>query len=179
MMPMRSLGEVFITKSVMGAIKVLIGAIIILTILGLVGCARPTGYTKASSSSFLTDTTSYGYKDKRINGDEFSIVVLGNKLTSKARAAEIALLRAAHLTKEQGRTHFVIIKQKTETTEKAVTISIPLFVGGVLVPVPVGEKTNREPMAILLICVLPPQPVYPPDALNAAEVIEQLAKHLE
>jgi len=34
-------------------------------------------------------------------------------------------------------------------------------------------------MAILLIRVLPPQPVYPPDALNAAEVIEQLAKHLE
>lgn len=177
MMPMRSLRYVFIEKRVMGVINGVIGSIIILIILGLAGCARPTGYTKAGS--FLTGTTSYGYKDKRINGDEFSIVVLGNTLTSKARAAEIALLRAAHLTKEQGRTHFVIIKQKTETTEKAVTISIPLFVGGVPVSVPVGERTTKEPMAILLIRLLPLQPAYPPDALNAAEVIEQIAKHLD
>jgi D-alanyl-D-alanine carboxypeptidase len=176
MMPMRSLRYVFIEKRVMGVINGVIWSIIILII--LVGCARPTGYTKASSS-FLTGATGYGYKDKRINGDEFSIVVLGNPSTSKARAAEIALLRAAHLTKKQGRTHFVAIKQKTETTEKAVTISIPLFVGGVFVPVPVGEKTDIEPIAFLLIRVLPPQPAYPPEALNAADVIEQLAKHLE
>lgn len=177
MMPMRSLGEFFIVKRAMGAIKGLTGSIIILIILGLVGCAGPTGYTKASS--FLTGTRGYGYSDKRINGDEFSIVVLGNPSTSKARVAEIALLRAAHLTKEQGRTHFVIIKQKAETTEKAVLISIPLFAGGVFVWVPVGEKTDKEPMAILLIRLLPLQPAYPPDALNAAGVIEQIAKHLE
>jgi hypothetical protein len=174
MMTMRSLREVFLAKKAMGAIKGLIGSIIILIILGLVGCARPTGYTKASSW-----TASYGYKDKRINGGEFSIVVLGNPSTSKARAAEIALLRAARLTKEEGRTHFVIIKQKAETTERAVLISIPLFLGGVPVSVPVGEKTDKEPMAILLIRVLPLQPEYPPDALNATEVIEQTAKHLE
>ena len=177
-MLMRSLCEVSIAQKTMDAIKGLIGCIIILIILGLVGCARPTGYTK-SASSFLTGAKGYGYSDKRINDDEFSIVVLGNPSTSKARVAEIALLRAAHLTKEQGRTHFVIIKQKTETTEKAVPISIPLFVGGVLVPVPVDEKTNRDPMVILLIRLLPLQPAYPPDALNTAEVIEQIAKHLE
>jgi hypothetical protein len=175
MMPMRSLHEVLIAEEAMGATKGLVGCIIILIILGLAGCA-PTGYKKASSSPFLTD---YGYKDKRINGDEFSIVVLGNKFTSKARAAEIALLRAARLTKEEGKTHFVIIKQKAQTTERAVPISFPLLVGGVLVPVPVGEKTDKEPMVILLIRPLPPQPAYPPDALNAAEVIEQLAKHLK
>jgi hypothetical protein len=177
-MLMRLLCEVSIAQKTMSAIKGLIGSIIILIILGLVGCVRPTGYTK-SASSFLTGVKGYGYSDKRINDDEFSIVVLGNPSTSKARAAEIALLRAAHLTKEQGRTNFVIIKQKTETTEKAVTMSVPLFVGGVLVPVPVGERTDKEPMAILLIRPLPPQPAYPPDALNAAEVIEHLTKHLE
>ncbi len=177
-MLMRLLCKVFIAQKTKGAIKGLIGSIIILIILGLVGCARPTGYTK-SASSFLTGAKGYGYSDKRINGDEFSIVVLGNPSTSKARVAEIALLRAAHLTKEQGRTHFVIIKQKTQTTEKAVPISIPLYVGGVLVPVPVGEKTDKEPMAILLIRLLPLQPAYPPDALNAAEVIDNLAKQLK
>ena len=173
MMPMRSLGEVFIAKSVMGAIKVLIGSIIILIIFALVGCAQPTGYIKASSP-----WTGYGYRDKRINGDEFSIVVLGNKFTSKTRVAEMALLRAAHLTKEQGRTHFVIIKQKTEATEIAV-LPISFSLVGVLVSVAVGEQTNKEPMAILLIRLLPLQPPYSPDALNAAEVLEQLAKYLE
>jgi hypothetical protein len=175
MTPMRLLREVFIAEQAMGATKALVGCTIILIILGLAGCA-PTGYRKASSSPFLTD---YGYKDKRINGDEFSIVVLGNKFTSKTRAAEIALLRAARLTKEEGKTHFVVLKQKAQTTERAVPISFPLLVAGVLVPVPVGERTDREPMAILLIRPLPSQPVYPPDALNAGEVIEQLAKHLD
>jgi len=177
-MLMRSLCEVSIAKKTMGAIKCLIGSIIILIILGLVGCARPTGYTK-SASPFFTGAKGYGYSDKRISDDEFSIVVLGNPLTSKARVAEIALLRAAHITKEQGRTHFVIIKQKVETTEKAVPISIPLFIGGVLVPVPVDEKTNREPLAILLIRLLPLESAYPQDALNVADVIEQLTKYLQ
>ncbi len=178
MMPMRSRGEVFITKTVMRTIKGLTGSIIILMILDLAGCAQPTGYTKASSI-WGTVEKGYGYRNKRISGDEFSIVVLGNPSTSQARVAEIALLRAAHLTKEEARTHFVIIKQKVETTEKAVLISIPLFVGGVPVSVPVGERTDREPMAILLIRLLPLQPAYPPDALNAAEVIEDLAKHFK
>jgi hypothetical protein len=177
MIPMRSLGEIFIVKRAMGAIKGLAGSIIILIILGLVGCAGPTGYTKASTS--LTGTRDYGYSDKRISSDEFSIVVVGNPSTSKVRAAEIALLRAAHLTKEEGRTHFVIIKQKEEITERAAIILTPLFFGGGFVLVPVGEKTDREPMAILLIRLLPLQPAYPPDVLNAAEVIEQIAKHLE
>ncbi len=91
-------------------------------------------------------------------------------------------MRASLLTKEERRTHFVIIKEKAETTEKAVLISIPLFGGGVLVPVPVGEvgeKTTKEPMAILLIRLLPFQPAYQPDAFNAAEVLEDLAKHWE
>ncbi len=176
-MPMRSLVELFMGNKEMDTIKNLSGSIIILLILGLVGCAKPTGYTKASS--FLTGTRGYGYSDKRISTDEFSIVVVGNPSTSKARAAEIALLRAAHLTKEESRTHFVIIKQKAETTEKAVPISIPLFLGGVPVYVPVGEKTDREPMAILLIRLLPLQAAYPPDVLIAAEIIEQIAKHLK
>ncbi len=170
--------ELTTAQKTMSAVKGLAGSIILLMIFGLLGCAGPTGYTKAPTS-FLSGTKGYGYSDKRISIDEFSIVVLGNPSTSKERVAEIGLLRAAHLTKEQGRTHFSIIKQKTVTAENAVMMSIPLFIGGVLVPVPVGERTDKEPMAILLIRVLPPQPAYPPDALNEAEVIEQLSNHLK
>lgn len=177
-MMMRSLLEVFTAQKTMSAVKAPIGSIILLMILGLLGCAGPTGYSKASSS-FLTGTKGYGYSDKRINNDEFSIVVLGNPSTSKERVAEIALLRAAHLTKEEGRTHFVIIKQKAQTTETAIPISFPLLVGGVLVPVPVGERTDKEPMAILLIRLLLLQAAYQRDSFDAAEVIEQLANHLK
>lgn len=170
---MRSLSTVFTANRAMALIKGLLAPTIPLIILGLVACGGPTGYTKANPLW----TTKYGYSDKRINDDEFSIVVTGNPLTSKARVAEIALLRAARLTKEAGRTHFVIIKQKTETLEAAGLISLPL--GGLLVWVPVGEKTTEEPTAIVLIRLLPLQPDYPLDALDAATVIEHLAKHLE
>lgn len=169
---MRSPRRVFIANGV-------VGAAIVLIILGLAGCARPTGYTKAGSLF----ATGYGYSDKRISDDEFSIVALGNQKTSEARVAEIALLRAAHLTKEEGRTHFVIMKQKAVTTEAAVLhqVVLPIGVGSGILPVgvPVGEHTTNEPMAILLIRLLPLQPAYPPEALNAAEVIEHLARHLD
>jgi hypothetical protein len=177
-MLMKSFGDDRATKTGLGVIERLNASIIMLIIAGLAGCAQPTGYTKASSS-FLTATKGYGYSDKRINGDEFSIVVLGNPSTSKARAAEIALLRAAHLTKEEGRTHFTIIRQREETTESVVTTSVPLFLGGVFVMVPVGEQTAKEPMAILLIRLLPSQAVPSRDALDAAAVIEEMARRLE
>ncbi len=159
----------------MGLTKVLLGSTIPLIILGLMACAGPTGYTKADPLW----TTKYGYSDKRIEDDEFSIVVTGNPLTSKERVAEIALLRGAHLTKEAGRTHFVILKQKTEILESASAQLIALPIGGLLVWVPVGEKTTKEPTAIIWIHLLPFQTAYPPDALDANAVIEQLDKHFE
>jgi hypothetical protein len=182
MMPMRSLGNMSIAMRAVSALRVIIGSTIMLSILGLAGCAGPTGYVKASSR--VLSSSRYGYSDKRISDDEFSIVVLGNSRTSEARAAEIALLRAAHLTKEEGRTHFVIMKQKAVATEATVLHEFvyPMVIGtGIILPVsvPVGEHTTNEPMAILLIRLLPVQPTYSPEALSAAEVIEHVTKQLE
>lgn len=119
----------------------------------------------------------YGYNDKRIDEDEFSVVVRGNPVTSKERVAEIALLRAAYITQEQGKTHFLIEKQNTELMGTEELVSLPL--GGLLVWVPVGSKATKEPTAILLIRILATQSQYPSDALDAAEVMKRLSKQLE
>src|SRR5262245_50057013 len=67
----------------------------------------PTKYTKGGE--FLG--SQYGYSDKAMGADEYSIVVTGNPRTGRQQVADIALLRAAHLSREHGRTHFVIMNQ--------------------------------------------------------------------
>ncbi len=148
------------------------GPIIIFACLLMSGCTGPTTYAKADPLW----GTGYGYRDKRIGEDEFSVVVSGNKATNRRRVAEIALLRAARLTKEEGRTHFLPIKFKTEIVESAKTTSFPLMIGGIAVPVPIRERSNEEPMAILLIRLLPLAAPYPEGALNADSVVTDLTK---
>ena len=154
-------------------IKMVWWSIHALLILSILACGGPTGYTKKDAWN-----PQYGYSDKRIDNDEFSIVVTGNPITSKEHVAQIALLRAAHLTSEEGRTHFSILKQKVEVLEAEKLITYPLVFGGVIVPVPVKTKTSEEPTAILLIRILPIQAEYPSDALAASEVIGRLSKSL-
>jgi len=151
---------------------------------GLAACAAPsagpTGYSMADADR----GASYGYRDKEIGDGEFSIVATGNRLTGKERVAEIALLRAARIAEERGRTHFLILNQKSERLQNTQTqnavIFLPAFAGfpGTLAPIPVGERTTMEPMTVLLIRLLPLRGEYPRDAVNAAQVIEHLASKL-
>lgn len=162
-------GSVF-PKNSAAVVKALAALIIIIACLSPAGCTGPTTYTKADPYR----GSGYGYRDKRIGGDEFSIVASGNKATTRRRVAEIALLRAARLTKEEGRTHFLITKFKTEAVESAKTTSFPLMIGGIPVPVPIHERSDTEPMAILLIRLLPLTLPYPEGALDADKVIGDL-----
>lgn len=149
------------------------------TIFGLTACSSiywgSTDYAKSNPDW----GSMYGYNDKRIDEDEFSVVVRGNPVTSKERVAEIALLRAAYITQEQGKTYFLIEKEKTELMGAEELVSLPLPLGGLPVWVPVGSKATKEPTAILLIRILATQAQYPSDALDAAEVIKLLSKQLE
>jgi len=137
--------------------------------------ACATGYGKRDSYS------DYGYSDKKISDDEFSIVATGNRLTSEQRVAEMALLRAAHLTQEQGRTHFIIVKQAAQSLNVSRTVFLPLPIGsgGMPVTLPVGEGSEKEPLAYAVIRLVPKNTPPPPDAIDAAEVIAQLGKELE
>jgi len=167
------LDEIYFKEaSVMPLIKTVLGVLYVLLTLSILACGGPTGYTKRDAWN-----PHYGYSDKRIDNDEFSIVVRGNPLTSKERIAQIALLRAAHVTQEEGRTHFYILKQKTEVLDTEKLISIQVFLGGIFVPVPVKTKASEEPTAILLIRILPIQSSYPSGALSASEIIDRLSKY--
>jgi hypothetical protein len=150
---------------------------------GLAGCAAPgagpTGYVKADADR----GASYGYRDKSVGDDEYAVVATGNRLTDKERVAEIALLRAARIAQERGRSHFQILTQKAErlrnTQTQQVLIFLPGPAGFVPAPIPVGERTTMEPMTVLLIRLLPETGTFPIDSVSAAQVIEHLARKLQ
>lgn len=116
----------------------------------------------------------FGYTDKKIGDDQFSVTANGDHRTPQVRVAAIALLRAARLTQEQGRTHFVIVKQGAQDLDVVETIVVPLPLGGV--PIPVGESATTEPVAYVIIRLVPRDAPPPADAINAADVIAQYGK---
>lgn len=138
----------------------------------LAGCATPTGYTKADP----VWSPRYGYRDKRIDGSEFSIVVNGNPHTSRERAAQIALLRAAYLTREEGARYFAILKDRKLSMKSSQLIAVPFVAGGAVGLVPVVEQTTREPTALLLIRVLPSGAPPAAEAIDAEELIQRLGQ---
>jgi len=155
-----------------GILAVIIGG----SIVSLMACSvKPTSYSKSNPGW----GSMYGYSDKRINEDEFSVVVHGNPYTSKERVAWIALLRAAYITQEQGKSHFLIVKQMAEQMAAADTVTIPFSLGGPPISLLVGSYETMEPTAILLIRILPTQSQYPSSAIDAAEVIGALSEKLE
>ena len=94
--------------------------------------------------------------------------------------AEIALLRAAHLSREQGRSRFAIVKAKTQLLETIKTDSLPVPLGGILLFVPVQTRSEGEPTAVLIIRLLPDDsPPDSPGAVDAAGVIAQLTPHFD
>lgn len=143
-------------------------------LLALAACGGPTGYSRADPIW----TSPYGYSDKQMGDHEYSVVVTGNAETSRARVADIALLRAAHITEEQERTHFVILKQRSEDLVAQRPVTIPIFLGGVPIWFPAGETKTKEPHVVLVIRLLAKDEAATQDALDAAAVIEEIEPRL-
>jgi len=76
-------------------------------LLCLTGCA-----TNYQSASFWGN----GYTSYRIAEDTHSITFRGNQYTTKERAEQFAMLRAAELTLESGYTHFLVLEQKDRSS---------------------------------------------------------------
>jgi hypothetical protein len=154
-----------------GVLSAITGAAMV----GLCACTPiyfgPTGYTAANPDW----GNPYGYSDKRIDDDEWSIVGKGNAKTSQERIAEIALLRAAHLTLDQGGTRFLVVNDKSEIQSGSQVVWVPLAPGLI---VPVGSMPTREPISVLLIRIPPSGYSAPPGALDASEVIARLSPRL-
>ena len=113
----------------------------------------------------------FGYTDKKIGDDQFSVTASDSRRTPQAHVAAIALLRAARLTQEQGRAHFVIVKQGVQDLDVVRAIFVPLPFYGAWIPV--GESAAAEPFAYLIIRLVPQDAPPPADAINAADVIAQ------
>ncbi len=143
----------------------------VLMLLAAAGCSSPTGYTESGP----TWSSPYGYSDKRIGPDEYSVVVIGNPATSRERAAEIALLRASDLTLERGRTHFTVLHRLSEKRDAEVLITLPAAPYAV---VPVASSATKEPTAILVFRLLPAGEESPREAVDAARIVQRLGESL-
>ena len=120
-----------------------------------------------------------GYRDREIAPGEFSVVVKGYPSTPQERVARLALLRAARLTVEQDRDAFVIL-DRIETTQQTSLMTTLLIPGpeGASLFVPVSVGTASEPIAFLLIALVPAGS-NPPDALRAESLIAEMTAQLE
>ncbi len=109
---------------------------------------------------------------RRLRPNEFGVVVYGSPKTSKQRAVELALLRAAHLTREQDRSHFTVVGQLAWKSDTNALIADPVLPLPVFVPV--AEKATQDPVAVLIIRLEPRDGTPSAKALDTAAVIESL-----
>ena len=143
-------------------------------LLAAAACTGPTGYQEIDPVL----GGPYGYRDKQIGPDEFSVYAVGNAQTELERVAEIALMRAAHLTLEHGGDHFIVSNEKTELVSNDDLVTVPVVLPGIFLPVPVIERTVDEPVAILVVQVLPVGAEVPPGGLEAAAIVAHLRPRL-
>jgi hypothetical protein len=137
------------------------------------GCAaRPTGYVDASG----TFSGPYGYSTTSMGRDEYSILVRANSVTPDERVAQIALLRAAHLTVEKGGNRFNIIHSESLGYQYQSINSVAI--GGVLIPVSTSPSENK--LAALVIHVaMPGTTSVVPDTIDAQQVVADLSAKLQ
>jgi len=142
-------------------------------LVALASCSAPIGYQERD----LVWGPFYGYEDKRISEDEFSITTIGDVFTPAERVANITLLRAAYLTREQSATHFIVVTKKDQDLERMRldTLPNPFYP---FAPMYVGELPNTDRIAIMVIRVLPPDESPPLDAVDAKDVIARLKDKL-
>ena len=144
-------------------------------LVGLTGCFGPTEYQRASVWN-----DGYGYEDRVVGQDEYSVVVRCNPRTSMERAARIALLRAAHLTLENGHERFEVLDQETAHRAQDIMTNVAAYssrTGAILVPV--NKATTREPVAVLLVRMVPADHPLEAQVLDARQVVADIEPELE
>lgn len=163
----------------MAARRGAVHAIWILILLAAAACSPihggPTGY-RPIDPLWGND---YGYRDKQIGADEFSVFAVGNPGSPAERVAEIALLRAAHLTLEHDRSHFLVVQRKAKAVTREALVTVPVVLPGVFLPVPVAAQSAEEQVAILIVRLLPEDAAMTPEALDASAIVSHLSARLE
>lgn len=134
--------------------------------------AKPTGYEK-------TDPvwgSQFGYRDQRISPDEYSVIVSGTPSTPAQQVADVALLRAAHITRENGGRHFVVRDAEVSVLSSDETVSAPIL--GLFLWFPVARRSTEEPLAVLLFEIVREGDGSSEGHVLADTVIETLSEKL-
>ena len=143
-------------------------------VLALGACASPIDYEPASVWN-----DDHGWRDEQVGPDEYSIVVQGNAHTTPDRTARIALLRAAHLTLEQGRSHFELLDDESVMRAQDVTATVPVMSGGATLFIPVDVRSISEPIVVLLIRLLPEGADSGDNRFDARTIVTSLESEFE
>jgi ERCC4-type nuclease len=112
----------------------------------------------------------YGCNEKRISDNEFAIIAEGNIHSSVDHVAKLALYHAAHVTIENNKKFFQIVKQTDNNLASYQLITINIL--GVFVPV--GETENNEVTSILIIRITDKEQDNSSNNINALQVIKEL-----
>lgn len=149
---------------------------IILFLIFLSGCAKPTGYVKRDNYG----GNQYGCNDKKISDDEYAIVAEGNKYSTPEHVAMLALYHAANVTINNGKNSFRIIKKTDENlpSHQLTMIPIPIVVGFIYF-LPVAENSINEATSILIIKFCEEQTDTQSKCINAEQIINELKSTIE
>jgi hypothetical protein len=139
----------------------------------LLGCATELRYRPATMSD------SYGYRDKVAGPGEYSITFTGEAGMPPRRVAELALLRAAQLTRAAGRTHFVVLHQVDASRPGESLHTLAIVSGGAPLTLPVGVSREAAPICVLLIRTQPIDAPPAADALEAKGLIDGLLSEVQ
>jgi hypothetical protein len=123
-------------------------------------------------TQYAPKSISGGYSEVRLNEDTIQISVEGNGFTSKDRARNIALLRAAELTLNSGYGRFVIVEKtlSMDTVGKEDT-DIYKINGMTLIT---GGEPIRKPDGLFTIRMVRPKDPDFATAYDARLIAEQL-----
>ena len=106
--------------------------------------SAPTGYETADPKWGKR----FGYRERQLSANEFGVIVKGNQNTPAQQVADIALLRAAYISRENGARFFVVRDAEVSVLSSDETVSAPVF--GAFSWFPVGRRPTEEPQAVLL-----------------------------
>ena len=96
-----------------------------------------------------------GYSERALGEREYSVVARGEPATPAEDAARIALLRAARLAQERGFSHFRIFRFGAASEAPGGVTAVEIQVNGAPVQVATSRGARGEPVAVLLIRLLP------------------------
>lgn len=90
--------------------------LVVLSMAALAACATATPYQSAGAQG----GQGYGYNERQIENNRFSISFSGNALTERDTVESYLLFRAAELTLEKGYDYFIVVQRATDGASRMV-----------------------------------------------------------